>query len=375
MVRSSGLARRLYYPLAVVAGAMVLLLLLWMLSGWTALPSWGYDLRAYYGAGLRLLQTGTPYQYETLSGPFRPGPFGLYLYAPPPALLFALLTSLPLPAAEMVWLILRILLFGLTCALMPVSRTVRLAVLVTAASSAPVLSDLYLGNISLIVTLCSVLIWRWLDRPIGSAALALGITLRTPLALVFAWWALRFRWRPILWTAGFGLLLIIATLPFMSLQRWFDFVTVIRNVSELTGVPHNLDAASTWLSIGGPAWAAPLALFAGYVAVGLAVLWSLRRDRELSLVVTLTATLLLSPLLWGHYLTQLMIPAAFLASRGRWWGILLPLAGWIAVELVPLVVALAMLAPFITPDRGPRATPGAPLVLRRLGLARTTPQP
>ena len=56
-----------------------------------------------------------------------------------------------------------------------------------------------------------------------------------------------------------------------------------------------------------------MALFLSYaVAVG-ALLLSLRRDRELSYVVTLMATLLLSPLLWDHYLTNMIIPAAFLA--------------------------------------------------------------
>ena len=44
-------------------------------------------------------------------------------------------------------------------------------------------------------------------------------------------------------------------------------------------------------------------------------------------MVTIGATLLLAPLLWDHYLAALLLPAAFLAQRGRWWGLLLPSPG------------------------------------------------
>jgi len=39
-------------------------------------------------------------------------------------------------------------------------------------------------------------------------------------------------------------------------------------------------------------------------------------------VVTATASLLLSPLLWDHYLVMLVLPAAFLASRGQPWALI-----------------------------------------------------
>ena len=96
------------------------------------------------------------------------------------------------------------------------------------------------------------------------------------------------------------------------------------------------------------------------MAIAAAVL-SLRRDRELSFVVVAMATLFLSPLLWDHYLTQLLIPAAFLAKRGHWWGLLLPLLGWLpALGLKPLlaVAGLAgLLLPFLARDRGEPAWP------------------
>ena len=59
------------------------------------------------------------------------------------------------------------------------------------------------------------------------------------------------------------------------------------------------------------------------------MLVSLRYDRETSFMVTIGATLLLAPLLWDHYLATLLLPAAFLAQRGRWWGLALPLLAWL----------------------------------------------
>jgi glycosyl transferase family 87 len=243
------------------------------------------------------------------------------------------------------------------------------ATLGVAALSAPVLYDLNLGNVSLIVTFFAVLTWRYLDKPIGSIALAASLTMRPTMALIGGWWLLRGLWRPVVWTAIAGVAIVLATLPFVGIERWFELLTVLRNVSNVTGVRANLDLGSSVLLMGGPAWLAQVALYAGYaIAIG-AVLMSLRRDRELSFVVTVMATLMLSPLLWDHYLTNLLIPAAFLASRGRWWGLALPLLVWapplLAVafpglrgiaEFVLAYVALAgLLLPFLAPDRGERA--------------------
>ncbi len=55
----------------------------------------GYDLAAYLAAAGRILAGTTPYQPETLGGPFTPGPSGLYLYAPPLALVLTPLTTAP----------------------------------------------------------------------------------------------------------------------------------------------------------------------------------------------------------------------------------------------------------------------------------------
>ncbi len=354
-------------PLAVGLAAVGLTVLVAAFSIWIGQsPGWAYDFQAYYDAALRLTATGSPYQTETLSGPFRPGPFGLYLYSPPLAMLFVPLTWLGEQAAVITWLGLRVGVLALTCALLPVSTAVRFATLGVAALSAPFLYDLNLGNVSLIVTFLSVLTWRWLDKPMGSVALAASLTLRPTMAIVAAWWLLRGRWRPVLWTAISAGVIVLATLPFIGLDQWFEYAVVLRNVTNVTGVRSNVDLGSSVLLLGGPAWAASIALYAGYAIAALAVLFSLRRDRALSFVVTVMASLFLAPLLWDHYLTNLLLVAAFLASRGRPWGLALPLLCWlplllavwfpglkgIAEAVLPYVALAGLLAPFAAPRRG-----------------------
>jgi len=351
--------RRWAGPLAAglaLAGLIVLGLAIWTWFGRS--PSWAYDFHAYWEAALRLIATGSPYPPETLAGPFRLappfrlGPDELYMYPPVLALLFVPLTAMGEAGAVIAWLAIRVVVLGVTCALMPIPRRLRVAVFGVAVLSAPVLRDLDLGNVSLVVTFLAVLAWRWLDRPAAGIALAVSLTVRPTMALIGAWWLLRGLWRPVAWTAAAGIVVVLASLVWLRPEVWLQYPTVLGNVRDIMGVPNNLDLGSAVLLIGGPAWLAQLALYAGYaVAIG-AVLLSLRRDRELSYVVTLMATLLLSPLLWDHYLTNLLVPAAFLAARGRLWGLALPLLAWLPQVVLPLVALAGLLLPFLAPTRG-----------------------
>jgi hypothetical protein len=362
--------RRWAGPLALGLAAVGLIVLGLASGSWMGRsPAWAYDFRAYWEAALRLVATGSPYTAETLAGPFRLappfrlGPDELYMYSPVLAMLFVPLTAMSEPAAVIVWLAVRVGVLGLACALMPIPRRQRLILFGVALLSAPVLRDLELGNVSLLVTLLGVVMWRWLDRPAAGIALAISLIVRPTMALIGAWWLLRGTWRPVAWAATVGVVVVLASLVWLRPEVWLQYPTVLGHVRDVMGVPNNLDLGSAVLLLGGSPRLAELALYAGYaVAIG-AVLLSLRRDRELSYVVTLMATLILSPLLWDHYLINLLVPAAFLAARGRVWGLALPLLAWLPLPLLPLVAIAGMLLPFLAgpranrPDRSSSAAP------------------
>jgi Glycosyltransferase family 87 len=340
----------------VMAGASAFVFLLLVLAISRALygsNAFAYDFHAYYDAVQRLIATGSPYQPErTLSGPFKAGPYGLYLYSPVPAVVLLALANLPVSTAAIVYLAARLVMLVAMCAIMPISRAARLAVLGVACLSAPVIQDLNLGNASLVVTFFAVVAWRFLDRPAGAASIAASISIRPTMALFVLWWLVRGRLRMVAATIGAALVLFALTLPFVGIGGWLDYVRVIGNLTEFERIYRNFALGALVGHAGAPSWLAELALYAGY-AVGVgAVVLSLRRDRELSFVVTLGATLLLSPLLWDHYLTNILVPAAFMAGRGRWWALILPLLCWLPQELLAFIAIAGTLVPFAAPDRG-----------------------
>ena len=76
-------------------------------------------------------------------------------------------------------------------------------------------------------------------------------------------------------------------------------------------------------------------------------------------MVAVVATQLVSPLLWDHYAVVLLVPTAWLLSRGAWWALAIPIATslplvpFVPAAIYPIVFVVALLAPFtVRPGRG-----------------------
>ena len=154
-----------------------------------------------------------------------------------------------------------------------------------------------------------------------------------------------------IWAVAAGLVIILISLPAVGIGSYRDYLRVLTNVSEVTGVPNNLDLGSTFLRFGLGPTVATVALLSGYAVAIVAVIWALRRDAEVGFMVTLGASLLLAPLLWDHYLVNLLLPAAFLAQRGRPWALALPLLAWLPAPALPFLALAATLLPFLARDK------------------------
>ncbi|MCY7419587.1 MAG: DUF2029 domain-containing protein [Chloroflexi bacterium] len=344
----------LVWPLAVVIAVVVLALFSLGTQGGL---SWGYDLGAYTDAAGRLVQSLPLYQEITQRGPFEPGPRGLYLYAPPLAVALLPLTGQAVSDQVAVWTVLHIGALVLACAAMPVRWTVRAATLLAAALCYPGISDMVLGNISTFVLLAIVLAWRWLERPLGSIALAAGMTLRPTMGNLLMTWALRRIWRPIVWTVLAGLVLVAVTLPFVGVEAYRGYVTMFRNLTVGLAIDHNSSIGSSAWQAGMPAeWADRLQL-ASYLFALVIVVASARRDRQTAFGGGVVASLLLSPLLWSHYLLSLLVPLALILERGYRWVLLLFATTWIPVLfsgtnfIYPLLVIIVAALVTWLPDR------------------------
>jgi hypothetical protein len=274
---------------------------------------------------------------------------GLYLYPPPLAVLLtpfaAAFGKQEIAAATDLWLWLRVAVLVGAVTILPVSALARGATFAVTAISFPVWYDLNLGNISIVLVALSAVIWRFRDRPIGAAALAVAGTIRYPFGVVLLGWALAHRWKAVAWTIGAGVVIGLATLPIVGVNAWFDYLRTITSLGNVSAGEHNLSFATTAHALGLPG---PEGL---WVAIGISIgviatAWAaLRRDHETATVIALTATILTFPFFHPHYLAQLAIPAAFLAGRGQWWGLALPLLGWLPGEWMAPAAALATVAP------------------------------
>jgi hypothetical protein len=351
---------RLVLFAAGIVGLLAFALFLRHLTTFITSEGWRFDLEAYLDAARRLAQGRELYTTDTTGGPFRPGPYKLYLYSPPFAAAMLPLTAISVDTAAVAWYLGRLVLFAIACGVMPVRPAIRCVTFAIAAFSNPVIGDMNLGNVSVLVTSLLAITWRWLDRIPGCVSLALAMTVRPVLGLVLIWSLLRRRWWPVLWTLVAGGVIVLVSLPIVGLASYQDYIKVLGNVYDVTGQDNNMDVGSVVLRAGGGPLLASIALYAGF-AVGIgAMLLSLRSDRQTGFMVTIGATLLLSPLLWDHYLTTLLLTGAFLAHRGRWWGLGLPLLAWISGPMTPILALAATLLPFLVrrPAEG-RAVPHA----------------
>ena len=145
----------------------------------------------------------------------------------------------------------------------------------------------------------------------------------------------------------------------VGLAAWSDYVSVIGAVSTPVTTDHNFTAGAVAYQLGVPEGPATviqgLALVATIVLVVLAALrWS---TAEASLLATIVASQVLSPLLWDHYAIFLLLPVAYLLTRGYAWAVLIPLATWFPLALMappilyPIVFAIGLVAPVIVGHR------------------------
>jgi hypothetical protein len=315
-----------------------------------------FDFRAYDEAARRIASGQPLYLVDTVER-YNNGLYaGLYLYPPQMAIALVPFTAFAPTTAAIVWLWFRLLALAVGCAVMPVAGWIRLVTFGMAAFSFPVLYDLNLGNVSAVVFLLSAVIWRLEPRPAAGAVLAVLIAIRYPFgAVAIAWLAMR-RWRVLAVMMGTGLTLLALALPIVGFGGYLDYVTILRGLKDISTGVDNLSFTASLADAGVPDGIARIVGLASMVAAAGFSYWvGVKRDPETAIVVALTAPLLVAPFFHPHYLVALLIPGAFLANRGRPWAVVLALLGWLPGPVLPVVAALALVAPLLA--RPPRDEP------------------
>jgi hypothetical protein len=305
----------------------------------------GYDFVSYHAAAQRLMDGASLYLPDTVAR-YAAGQYdGLYLYPAPLALGMTPLALLPLDAATLAWMGLRIALLVVGCAILPVPPRVRLLTFAVACVSHAVLFDLNLGNVSLVTFGLTAVAWRVTGSWGAAIAHAALIAIRAPFGLFFLTWLVRGAASPILRTLVVGSIMIIASLPFVGIDGYLEYIAILRGLPDITTGPHNLSLATTGSALGLPSDASSALPTIGYVfGIAAVILAARRRGEDVALIVTALVTLVVTPFIHPHYLVLLLLPTAWLMARGHWWALVLPLTAWLPGPVLPLIAPAVMIA-------------------------------
>lgn len=347
---------RALWPALALAGAGIAVLVVASIS-FQGSRGYGYDFAAYDSAARRLV-SGMPLYLADTAQRYASGAYeGLYLYPPPLAVALLPFTALSTDGATLAWFVGRIAALAIGCLILPVALRIRLSLFGVACATYPVLFDLNLGNVSVVTFALTAVAWRASGAWPAAIAHAALVAIRQPFGIFLVMWAARGDVRRVAMTMAAGLVLFAVTLPVVGFATYLEFLTILRSLPDITTGPHNLSLKSTLLAISAPESVSSLAVPIGAaLALGASVVASRRRDDAVAIVVTAMATMLVSPFLHPHYLALSLLPAALLADRGRRWGLLLPLAGWLPDPILPLVPIAAIAAVLALPVSSPAAS-------------------
>jgi hypothetical protein len=337
---------RFLTPLAIEASAAAAMVILYASAMGSSIghPSLGYDFLAYLAAGQRLLAGQPLYDLQQTA----PGPFGLYLYPPPFALLMVPLALVPQTLAVALWLGALAVAFVVAIAILPTSPRVRALTLLVAGTSWPVLYGWRIGQPGMLLLLLGAVGWRYLDRPwLLGGSTALGVLAKVQPGAVFLWALLVGRWPALVRGLVVGVSLAAVSAVLLGPVVWLDYGRlIVGTAASADTTPHNFAPGALAYAAGAPepvARAIELATMAG--AATALVVAARRGGPAAGYLAALVAGQLFSPLLWDHYAVLLVLPVAYLLERGRRWAAVLLPALWLPWPILyPVSFFLVLLA-------------------------------
>ncbi len=347
-------SRRGLGTVALVFVAAVWTLGLTGMSAAEGLLSW--DVRfAYLPAAELVLDGDSP--YPALDDPILEDQKG-YVY--PPQLVLAVLPLAWLPVGVAAFLF----ALGLAAAVVATLRVLGVEDLRCYAAAflwMPTTSGLLLGNVSILLALAIALAWRYRESAVrGALALGLAVSAKLLLWPLLVWTAAAGRWRTTVWSVLVGLGVTLgawAAIGFDGLRSYPDLLERLTDIQAENS--YSLVGVASTLGLGATA-----GQIAGLIAGGglLVACWVLgRRGAEVrSLTCAVAAVLVLSPIVWLHYLVLLLVPLALARPRfSMLW--LLPVLLWTSPKpgyaegvqtLLPAAVAAVVVVALLVTRRG-----------------------
>ena len=333
----------------------------------------GSDFLSFWQAGRHVLHSQSPYPLlDALPAVADRLTFAPFVYPAPAAYWMAPFAVLPFALAKTLFLVLSLASVVVALRLLHVRDWRCYA---AAFLSMPIIAGSALGAFSPLLLLGAVAAWRYRER-----AVRLGLIVAVLVVAKLFLWPL---WFWLIYTRRFTAAALSATVGVaLTIVAWWgigfagfrEYPRLLSRMTELVGTNSYSPFALLHAAGLSGSTAQPLVL-AGGAALAIVAAWrfSTVRTDERSFVAALGLALLLTPILWPHYLVLLYVPIAFLRRTfSALW--LLPLLMWfnghgwsygMPTRIVPFLVLCAV--PFVLSLRQTAADRGAaPLPLKLL---------
>lgn len=284
----------------------------------------GSDFGTFWASGRAVLHGHSP--YPSLASLPREADrlFAPFVYPPAAAFAMVPLSVLPFPLASFVFFLLDVGAIALALRLLGVSDWRCYG---TAYASAPVFAAAGLGTISPLLLLGVAAAWRYRDRAAAAGvAVACVITAKLFLWPVWFWLVRTRRYRAAAIAAVTTAVAVGASWAAIGFAGLRDYPQLLGRLTELTGI-NSYSVYALARALGADAGPAQAALTIAGVAAVLAAAFLVRSDRRM-LICTVAISLLVTPILWPHYLVLLFVPIALARqSFSRLW--LAPVCLWL----------------------------------------------
>jgi alpha-1,2-mannosyltransferase len=321
------------------------------------------DFLSFWQAGRTVLRGHSPYPLlEALPAVADRLTFEPFVYPAPAAYRMVPLAILPFALAKTIFLVLNLGSIVVALRLLDV-RDWRCHA--AAFASVPVVAGASLGTFSPFLLLGAAAAWRYRDRAMRVGLIvAVLVVAKLFLWPLWLWLVYTRRFAAAALSAAVGVTVTVAAWWGLAFAGLHDYPRVLSRLTELVGT--NSYSSYALLHAGGlsGATAQRLVILAGGALAALAAWWfrAVRTD-ERSFVAALGLALLVTPILWPHYLVLLFAPIALLRrTLSPLW--LLPLLIWFdghawsygdPARIIPLLALCAV--PFVFALRQPSGRP------------------
>jgi alpha-1,2-mannosyltransferase len=297
-----------------LTAALLLIAIMWTLAfvGFSLaedLLAWD-DRFAYLPAAEAVLDGRSP--YPELDDPILEDQKG-YVY--PPQLVVALIPLTPLPI-DVVAVLVTSGLLALVALTLRILGIRDLRCYAAAFLWMPTTSAVLLGNVSIPLAFALAVAWRYREtlwRP--AIAVGLGVSAKLLLWPIFVWMLVTRRTRAAALAALIGAVVTFAAWAAIGFDGLRSYPDLLERLSEIQADrSYSIVGMAAALGLGSTVGNA-LTVVAGLMLLAACVYFGRRSDDARSFTCAIVATLVLSPIVWLHYLVVLLVPMAILRPR------------------------------------------------------------